>query len=120
VPFAQWLAATDRLETFLITHCESYGYAILDMFARGTRVVCPAPFLPPHFQDKFHFGTFNTKNELIKLLRTRPNALDLIRNRAGLTDWDDLVELIDHRFQNLLDRGYRKSLSRTVGRLLER
>ena len=120
VPFAQWLAATDRLETFVITHCESYGYAILDMFARGTRVACPAPFLPSHFQDKFHFDTFNTKDELVRLLRTRPNELNLIRNRAGLTDWDDLVELIDHRFQNLLNRGYRKSLSRTVGRLLER
>jgi hypothetical protein len=120
VPFTQWLAATDRLETFVITHRETYGYAILDMFARGTRVACPAPLLPSHFKDRFHFDTFRTKDDLIKLLRTRPNELDLSRNRAGLSDWDDLVELIDQRFQDLLSRRYRKSLSRPVGRLLGR
>jgi hypothetical protein len=84
MPFAHWLAVTDRLETFVMTHSESYGYAILDMFARGIRVLCPAPFLPRHFKDKFHFDTFNTRDELITVLRTQPNELKLIRNRAGL------------------------------------
>lgn len=68
-PYFQWLAATDRLETFVMTHHESYGYAILDMFARGTRVVCPTPFLPPHFKDGFYIDTFDTKDELVEILR---------------------------------------------------
>ncbi|PYK92193.1 MAG: hypothetical protein DME36_14265 [Verrucomicrobia bacterium] len=120
VPFAQWLAQTDRLETFIMTHYESYGYAILDMFARGIRVLCPTPFLPPHFKEKFHFETFSTKNELIALLRTPPDALKLINNSAGLTDWGDVARLIDDRFQNLLRRRFQNLLSRGLQSLLSR
>lgn len=103
MPFAQWLTATDCLETFVMTHRESYGYSILDMFARGTRVLCPTPFVPSHFKDRFCFRAFDTKDELIgQLCAPPPDPLELARNRAGLTDWKRLVELIDNRLQNLL------------------
>jgi hypothetical protein len=111
MPFRQWLEVTDCLETFVMTHRESYGYAVLDMFARGTRVVCPRPFLPPHFRDKFEFETFNTKDELIVVLRTPPSAVNLMRNRTSLTDWHELVRMIDARFQNLLSRRCKSFLS---------
>jgi hypothetical protein len=116
-PYPEWLAATDRLETFVMTHRESYGYGVLDMFARGTRVVCPTPFLPSHFKDRFYIDTFNTKQELVEILRQRPDPLKLIRNKFGLSDWFDVSKLIDDRFQVLLGNKYRNSL-RTVGRLL--
>jgi hypothetical protein len=106
MPFAQWLAATDRLETFLMTHRESYGYSVLDMFARGTRVLCPRPFVPLHFRDRFHFGTFETSDELLDQLRTPPDPRKLAENRAGLGSWKDLVSLIDDRFQKLLHHRY--------------
>lgn len=102
MPFMQWLAETDRLETFVMTHSESYGYAMLDMFARGVRVLCPTPLLPVHFRDRFHVDTFNSQDELIGLLRKPPDPLTLRENMAGLIDWSDVVRLIDDRFRRLL------------------
>jgi hypothetical protein len=116
-PYSEWLAATDRFETFVMTHRESYGYAVLDMFARGTRVVCPTPFVPSHFKDRFFIDTFDTKQELVEILRRRPDPLKLIKNKFGLSDWIDVVKLIDDRFQVLLSNRYRSSL-RTIERLL--
>jgi hypothetical protein len=116
-PYSEWLAATDRVETFVMTHRESYGYAVLDMFARGTRVVCPAPFVPPHFKDGFHIDTFETEQELVEILRQPPDPLRLIENTFGLSDWPDVVRLIDARFQVLLSHKYRSSL-KTIERLL--
>lgn len=116
-PYSEWLAATDRLETFVMTHRESYGYAVLDMFARGTRVVCPTPFVPSHFKDKFYIDTFDTKQELVEILRQRPDPLKLTENKLGLSDWADIIKLIDDRFQVLLGNRYRNSL-RTIARLL--
>jgi hypothetical protein len=119
-PFTQWLDATDRLETFVVTHCESYGYAILDMFARRTRVLCPTPLLPPHFKNKFYIGSFNSRNELVALLRTPPNALELTKNRDGLTDFADMAKQIDDKFRSLLSHGSQHRLVRAFGRLLDR
>lgn len=115
--YSEWLAATDRLETFVMTHRESYGYAVLDMFARGTRVVCPTPFVPQHFKDGFYIDAFETKQELVEILRLQPDPLKLVKNRLGLSDWIDVVKLIDDRFQLLLSKKYR-NYRRTVGRLL--
>jgi hypothetical protein len=100
-PFRQWLADTDRVETFVMTHVESYGFAILDMFARGIRVLCPAPLLPPHFKP-FHIDTFNDGDELISLLRTRTDARKLDENRARLTGWDDIARMVDTKCRELL------------------
>jgi hypothetical protein len=116
-PYSEWLAATDRFETFVMTHRESYGHALLDMFARGTRVVCPTPFVPPHFKDRFSIDTFDTKQGLVEILRQRPDPLKLMKNKLGLSDWIDVVKLIDDRFQALLSDRYRNSM-RTIERLL--
>lgn len=102
MPFPEWLAATDTLETFVMTHSESYGYALLDMFARGIRVLCPKPLVPRHFRATFHIETFNNKDELVTLLDTRPDVLKLVENRTHLTDWDDVAQAIDSRFRRLL------------------
>jgi hypothetical protein len=97
-----WLAQTDHLETFIVTHLESYGYALLDMFARGTRVLCPAPLVPPHFGGRFHIDTFECREDLVGLLRRPPDPAALARNRAGLTDWSDVATMIDARVRWLL------------------
>lgn len=102
LPYRRWLAETDHLETFVMTHRESYGYAVLDMFARGTRVACPRPFVPPHFHRRFHFDTFETKQELLEILREPPDPDTLKRNRVNLTDWSEVVQLVDERLQALL------------------
>jgi hypothetical protein len=111
-PFLEWLAATDQVETFVVTHRESYGHAILDMFARGTRVACPSDFLPRHFGERFHFDTFDTKHELIEILQTRPDPSKLMKNREALTDWCEAVESINRRFEVLLRIDGCKALTR--------
>lgn len=115
-PFKQWLEATDLLETFIVTHCESYGYAILDMFARGTRVLCPAPLLPDHFSHEFEFDVFENEDQLLTLLRTPPNSLSLSKNSAGLTDFGELVRRVDERFRILLGDRPPHWLARTFKR----
>jgi hypothetical protein len=123
MPFSEWLAATDRIETFVMTHRESYGYSVLDMFARGTRVLCPAAFVPRHFKDGFYIDTFEMRGDLIEQLRLPPDPLQLAANRASLSRWEDLVTLIDDRFRQLLRRQhqkrYRPSLNRAVAWLFE-
>jgi len=116
-PYSQWLAATDHFETFVMTHRESYGYAALDMFARGIRVVCPKQFVPPHLRARFHVDTFDTNEELVNILRQPPDPRKVAENKDRLSDWPDVVNLIDRRFQSLLSRRYRESLRR-FGRVL--
>lgn len=117
LPFVQWLAATEHMETFVMTHRESYGYALLDMFAREIRVLCPTPLVPPHFKGRFHIEAFSTQKELVELLRKPPDPHRLRMNRQCLTEYNDLVRLIDQRVQILLRAESIRRSARAVARL---
>lgn len=101
----KYLAATDTAETFVVTHTESYGHSVIDMAARGIRVVAPKGFLPERgLVDHFDIPTFETKDELLALVRSPVEARwNHMIDRC--TDYADVARIIDDHFKGEGDAG---------------
>lgn len=73
--FPDYLARTDNIETFIITHMESYNYSIIDMVARGIRVFTPPSFLHgSYLADHFRLPEFANQKELLSLVKSPIDA----------------------------------------------
>lgn len=101
LPFPEYLKATDTLETFIVTHYESYGYGILDMVARGIRVAAPDTFMHSQYAD-LYMPKFSDQQSLLKILRTPPDQEGLKSNIRKLTDYSEVVRIIDDQIRRML------------------
>jgi len=101
LPFPEYLKATDTLETFIVTHYESYGYGILDMIARGIRVVAPDTFIHSQYAE-LYMPKFSDKQSLLNILRTPPDEEGLKSNIRKLTDYSEVVRIIDEQIRRML------------------
>jgi hypothetical protein len=99
--FLEYLKATDTLETFIVTHYESYGYGILDMIARGIRVVVPDTFIHTQYAD-LYMPKFSDKQSLLNILRTPPDEEGLKSNIRKLTDYSEVVRIIDEQIRRMI------------------
>jgi hypothetical protein len=70
VPFTEYLKLTNHVESFVITHDETYGYQVIDMIARGIRVVTPEGFLHRDLVKLFQIPTFKSGEELRAILES--------------------------------------------------
>jgi hypothetical protein len=70
--YPTYLAQTATYETFIMTHPGSYEHSIIDMAARGIRVLVPfgdgRPFCNPSIIEDLGLETFSTGEELLSLL----------------------------------------------------
>jgi hypothetical protein len=97
-----YLDETAHFETFILTHSGSYEHSVIDMLARGTRVLCPKIdnklFLPQDLVDRLSIPVFSTREELYHLLDS-PAPLPAL----GLfTDISDVVKRIDNYCQQVM------------------
>lgn len=67
-PYGRWLKATNRVRAFLVTHFETFGYAVLDFLARGTPVFAYRRTLNPELRSLLDISEFRTVGELQSLL----------------------------------------------------
>lgn len=92
--YPEYLAATAPYENYVLTH-GSYEHSVLDMIARGTRVLVPVqgkPFVPQALVNELRLDTFQTREGLIELLN-RP--LEDSWRANLLTDMPEVVRRID-------------------------
>jgi hypothetical protein len=96
--YPQYLEKTNHLENFIITHKEGYTYGIIDMVARGIRVITPKQFVPKCVIDDLCLPTFSNKEELFQILEKRPN--DDWNKRINLcTDYKEIAYLMNLYFK---------------------
>jgi hypothetical protein len=101
VPFDEYLKQTNRVETFIVTHRECYGYNVIDMLARGIRVVAPEGFLHPTLTNRFKIPVFWNAEELQKIVRSPLKPYwNLFINRC--TDYSQMASIILSTLKSLV------------------
>lgn len=101
--FKNYLSITDKMESFVVTHKESYGHSILDMLARGIRVITPPDILPKKsFIDYFSLPVFTNKEEFYNLINIPPDKKFWDNQIEKMTDFSEIVKIIDEKFKEWL------------------
>jgi len=96
--YETYLKNTEFIETYIITHKESYAYGVIDMACRGTRICTPPNFLPKCMIDRLNIPVFSNKQELLSILR---NPIEDYWESSILkcTDYNDIAMIIHNKFR---------------------
>jgi len=97
--FFKYLEETAAFETFIVTHKGSYNATVIDMLARGIRVLSPEGFVPGYNIRRFGIQTFTTLEQMIALLKEPYNSEIGGKNRGLCTDMGDAVKIMDSKFK---------------------
>lgn len=104
--YPEYLAATAPYENFVLTHPGSYEHSIIDMLARGIRVLVPVQngksFAPQAIVNQLRLPTFRTSEELQEQLRA---PFEDNWRLQLLTDMPEIVCRIDAYCQREMQRG---------------
>ena len=96
--YIDYLTQTASYETFIITHRGSYEHSIIDMAARGIRVLVPVKdgrtFCHPSMVKDMNLSTFSNREELFALL-----GQSQLPQQAQFTDMPDVVAKISAYYQ---------------------
>jgi hypothetical protein len=96
--FPNYLRKTDRIETFVLTHHDAYSFGIIDMIARGIRVLVPRGALEQNdFVERFNLPQFETKEEFLSLLKTPYSREEWETKICHATDYSSIIGRIIHR-----------------------
>ena len=103
-----YLEATAAYETFVVTHAGSYNHSVLDMAARGIRVLVPrspdvGPFVPEEVIKDLGLATFGTCEELAALLAAPVDRAFWDSRMAVCTDMFTVARDVDRWCQQRLE-----------------
>lgn len=96
--YPNYLKCTSKIENFIVTHAEGYPYGIIDMVARGTRVLTPPGFICSSVVQPFEISVFNNKQELLDII-TKPIEKTWNSKIDQCTDYDTIANVIDLKIQ---------------------
>lgn len=97
--FPTYLAATSDIETFVVTHQGSYNHSLIDMAARGTRIVCYADTVAPALAADLGAVVVRTDEEMRAALLASPDADSLAAAIDRMTDLLEVTCIIDRWIQ---------------------
>lgn len=98
LPYVSYLEATDPFETFIVTHSGSYNGAIVDMAARGARVLAMPNHVRPSQIQAMNIRTFTSAEELFQLLAEPAGQIP----EPALTPLTEAVRRMDEMIQALV------------------
>lgn len=102
-----YLAATARMETFIVTHNSSYNHTAVEMIARGSRTLVPrnpwCPLLPNILVNMFRLPQFRDGEELLQELAKPVDRQEWDEQINKCIDMDAVVACMDHTFQTWKD-----------------
>jgi len=102
--FDEYLESIRSMETFIVTHRESYGYGNIDNIALGTRVLAPPNFISrADFIDYFNLSTFSNEKELLRLITQPVDRKILDSNIDKCTDYGVVANMIHQKFLEFLE-----------------
>lgn len=114
--YEEYLKCTASFENFVMTHPGSYEHSIIDMAARGIRVLVPTPTVPHYHKEgwaiqrggdpfapfdtikRLNLETFSSKEELLSILKTPIKEVD----KSKFTSMAEVVRKIDAHCQRVL------------------
>lgn len=100
--YKEYLAKTENIENFIITHKESFGYGIIDMITRGTRVFSPPDLLNDFMVEELEIPIFHNKEELLGLINQPYDIEEMIKKREKCTKYSEVVKILDKQFREWL------------------
>jgi hypothetical protein len=92
--FLEYVEATATAETFVTTHKGSYNHSIIDMVARGTRVVCGPNHTPRYNIDRFGLVEAASPEAVPDLLARPVDHAAEAAKRSLCTDLESIPKLI--------------------------
>lgn len=101
--FPEYINLFAKMETFVVTHGESFGFSNLDACALGVRILTPPGFLcQKGLQDYFQFKTFTNREEFLQKLK-EPIDRNLLDGRINkMTDYSQIIKIIDKKLRQFL------------------
>lgn len=98
--YLTYLKNTSKIETYIVTHKESYGYSVIDMLTRGIRVLSPPNFLPKKsLVNYFNIPIFKNQTEFLMKIKEPINKSFWDNQINKCTDYNDIAKIIDSKFQ---------------------
>lgn len=119
--YKEYMEKTSRIESFILTHPGSYENSVIDMVARGTRVLVPIDqgtfkrydktegFVPIEIIKDFELGTFKNKEQLINLIKKPIDNSNFEKHVSMMTDMEEVVLTIDRVFQDIITNSNKTS-----------
>jgi hypothetical protein len=98
--YLEYLDKTNFIETYIITHQESYAYGVIDMACRGSRVCSPPNFLKKCITDRLNIPIFKNESELNTILK-RPIENYWEYSNSKCTDYDNIAIMINEKIKKL-------------------
>ena len=114
--YKEYMEKTSQIETFILTHPGSYENSVIDMVARGVKVLVPIDqgtfkrydksegFVPKEIIQDFNLKTFKNKEELIGVIKKPFDNSNIKRYISMMTDMEEVVSIIDKTFQEILNK----------------
>jgi len=93
--YLAYLKITNDFENFVVTHCDSYPFGVIDMAMRGTRVLSPKGFLPVCMVKDFKINEFSNKSEFFDILASSVPNNDF---SSVCIDYNEIVLLMNDKF----------------------
>lgn len=112
--YKEYMEKTSQIETFILTHPGSYENSVIDMVARGIKVLVPIDqgtfkrydksegFVPKEIIQDFNLKTFKNKEELIGVIKKPFDNSNMKRYISMMTDMEEAVLTIDKVFQDII------------------
>jgi len=101
-PFRTYMAATAPFETFVVTHRGSYNGSIVDMAARGKRVVARRGYVHPEMVRRLGVLEVDSGEDLVRALDAPWTPAPCVRDH--LTDMRVAARIMDAWFRRLLEQ----------------
>lgn len=101
--YVTYLENTSHIETFIITHFESYSYGIIDMAARGTRIITPPNLIPICIIETFSISIFKNRNDFLRVLNNKINVEKLNKQIDCCIDYFDIAKEINGFFNKWIE-----------------
>ena len=100
LPFVEYLERTDHVESFIVTHLESYGFQVIDMAARGVRMASPVGFIHNTLVSRFRMPLFKNGEELRGIVDA-PLEPHWAEMASLCTDYSDVTKIIFSQMNRL-------------------
>jgi hypothetical protein len=119
--YQEYMEKTSEIESFIMTHPGAYENSVIDMVARGTRVLVPIDqgtfkrydktegFVPIEIIKDFELGTFKNKEQLINLIKKPIDNSNIQNHISMMTDMEEAVLTIDRVFQDIITNNNKTS-----------
>ena len=114
--YKEYMEKTSQIESFILTHPGSYENSVIDMVARGTKVLIAKDqkifkrydksegFVAKEMIEDFDLDTFTNKQELISCIKKPFDNSKTEKYISMMTDMEEVVNIIDKTFQNILSK----------------